>query len=301
MLFRNYLALDISQEGLSAVSLRRRGRGIALMGGRNLRFGEGVFSASAKEPNVLERERFRAFVTEVLDPLSGQEERVALSIPDGAGRLLLLDLDTPIKSKREGVEVIKWQAKETLPGDPSAFHLDYQVLQKDESGRSRVLAAFVAKDILRQYEDLLAEAGYHVSLIDFHSLGVYNFYHSRIDLGENFTLVGVEGERLFFQYFEGKTLTFHRAKGIEKDSKSLFQELSRTVVSCRETFPAFRRAAVFLHADRDDAQEILRSCFEREIIPLEPHLKRISTHPLTLSSAGEKGLVAALGMAERLM
>lgn len=301
MIYRSYLGLDIGAKDLRAVSLRRKGRGALLTGGRVLGFSEGIIDVSAREPNVSDKARFRDAIREVLDPLSGQEERIALSLPDGVGRVIPLEIDTPLKTKAEGMDILKWQMKGTLPGDLSDFHLDYQVLEKVEGGRYRVLVVVVSKKVLAQYEEIVDDAGYKATLVDFHSLGVYNFYHTRIDLGENFVLVGLEGNNLFFEYFEGGNLLFHRTRDVEGTPLSVFQDISRTVVNCTEKFSAFKRSAVFLHSDRDDALEVMKSSFGREVLPLDPHLDRMAQSPLDMPRLRIGNLVAAVGMAERLM
>jgi len=302
---RNFPALEVAPGQLRGVALTRKGRGSSLAGGRVVPLRQGEVALSVREPNVLEPRRFVEALVDVMAPLAGGEERIALSLPDGVGRVLLIETETAFKSKQEGIEILKWQMKGSLPGDPKDVQLDYQVLEKRESGRYRLAVSMVANQVLHQYEVLLAEAGYHALVIDFHSLNVYNYYRPRLDLGDDFMLVGVEERTLSLQCFQGRKLVFHRTREVETSPARVFQELSRALISCQESFPAFRRATVFLHTDRTEGgalAQALCSVYERDdIVLLDPHLERLAHPSLEVASESVRSLVAAVGAAERLM
>lgn len=304
MIRRTYLGLDVRSGELRAVALRRRGRGSALFGGRVLSLAEGVLVPSAREPNIRDLRSFVEGLHEVLGPLSGREERIALSLPESSGRVLLTEVDTPFKSKDEGVEILKWQFKGSLPFDPREVQVDYQVLEKTDTGRYRLVVALMSRKVLEQYETIFAEAGYNPSVIDFHSLHLYNYYRPRLDLGEALVLVGAEDGTLSFQYFQGQVLSFHRVREVAADPALVFREINRSLVGCREGFTAFRRAAVFVHSDWPETTSLLdavRSAFERDVVLLDPHLERLALAPLDLPQARARGLAAAIGAAERMM
>lgn len=304
MIFRNYLGLDITPGELRAVTLRRKGRAASMTGARLLSLPPGRLAPSPRESNVVDIKRLAENIREVLDPLAGREDRVALSLPDAAGRILLTEVEMPFKSRAEGMEILKWQLKSSLPLAAQETRLDYQLLEKNENGRYRVVVALTAEKVLRQYEEILAAAGYNAALIDFHSLNLYNYYRPRLDLGEDFILLGVEGGTISLQYFQGRSLTYHRSRETEPQASGIFQELNRTLVSCQKNFPAFGRATVYLHSNWDERAELLealRSSFERDLLPLQPHLEKLLGSSTGLSSGGVQGLVAAVGAAERMM
>jgi type IV pilus assembly protein PilM len=305
MFRRRYLALDVAPDELRGVALHRQGTGVSLDDGRVFSLQSGELFLSYREPNILEPRRFVEAIRKVLGPLAAGEERIALSLPDSSGRVLLAETETAFKSITEGVEILKWQLKNSLPGDPKDVQLDYQILKKSDTGRCTLAVSLIANRVLHQYEELLSEAGYHAAVIDFHSLHVYNYYRPRLDLGEDFILVGLEGSALSIQFFQGRVLAFHRAREVQTSPVQVFQELSRSVVGCHGNFPGFRRAAVFLHSDWPDRQPLadaVRSALEREeVAPLVPHLERLTPTSLQVKSESLPSLVAAVGAAERLL
>jgi type IV pilus assembly protein PilM len=301
---RTYLALDITPRQLRAIAMRRRGKASSLTGGRVLSLPEGVLTLSVREPNILDSRRFVEAVQELLDPLAGREERLALCLPDAVGRVMLVETETALRTREEGVDILKWQLKSSLPDAPKDVQLDFQVLHKSETGRFQVVTSFIAGRVLQQYEELLGEAGYGAAVVDFHSLSVYNYYRPRLDLGEDFILIGVEGGSLSVQLFQGQILCYHRCREVDPSPAGVFQELSRSLAGAQEQYPGFRRAAAFLHCDWADPQPLLaavRSAFEREEMQLlDPHLERLAAAGVeTVGRAGT--LVAAVGAAERLM
>ncbi len=82
--------------------------------------------------------------------------------------------------------------------------------------------------------------------------------------------------------------------------ESVFQELSRTLVSVAAHFPQFKKAAVFMHTDWDaepELQEALKGCFPQDVQLLDLH--RFSHD--RVEHAQPQVLAAAIGAAERLM
>lgn len=303
MIGRSYLGLDVARGELRAVALRRKGKRTILKGGRALSLSDGVLVPSLREPCIQDLKKMAEGIREVLDPMADREERIALSLPEGVGRVMVSEVENPFRSRAEGLEILRWQLKSSFPVDPREMRLDYQVLGRRENGRYRVVLTLVAAKVLDQFEELLSGLGYFPRVIDFHSLHLYNYYRSRIDLGEDFVFVGIEGRTLSLLFFQGQILNFHRCREVGTDPASVFQELNRSLVSCQENFPAFRRAAVFLHSDWKDVKDFLsplQSVFEREVVLLNPHLEHLLP-PVGTAAAAGRSLVAAIGAAERMM
>lgn len=305
MIRRTYLGVDVRAGELRTVALRRKGRGSSLAGGRIISLAGGGVVPSFQKLNILNLRSFMEALHEVLDPLAGREERIALSLPETAGKIILTEMETNFKTKEEGLEVLKWQLKSSLPFDSNDVRLDFQALEKSDTGRQRLIVALMSGKVLEQYEEVITEAGYNPTVVDFHSLNLYNYYRPRLDLGENFILVGIEGGSLSFQFFLSGILVFHRVRElVEANPQTIFRELNLTLVSCREKYPGFRRAAVFMHSDWEEngpLLEALASAFEREVVLLDPHLERLAPDSLDLPSWKSPCLAAAIGVAERMM
>lgn len=300
---RVFVGIDIQPDGLYLAALQRNRPHTRLVG---LRFEslEGILEVSSRQPNIRDTRRFIEGLRRGVEALAGEEERVALSLPDRAGRIYLTDVDAPFKTHQEGGDILKWHLKSNLPAPPAQVKLDYHVLDKRDDGRQRCIVAAIAQPVLEQYEDLVNEAGRHAIQIDFHSLNIYNYYRPRLDLGDEFILVGLERNLLSVQYVFGHILCYQRVREFKANPERTFREINRTLVEAYETFPAMKRCAVFAHIDPDvegDIDKLLSSAFEREVKSLDPALKRFSGEGTSGGLQPVGSIVAALGAAERMM
>lgn len=314
---RFYVGVDVQPGGLYLAVLQRNRPHNRLVG---LRFEslDGVVEASGRQPNIRDARRFVEGLRRGVDALAGQEERIALSLPDRSGRIYLTDVDVPFKSHDEGVDILKWRLKANLPGPPAQVQLDYQVLDKREDGHQRCLVAVIAKPVLEQYEDLVNEASRHAVAINFHSLNLYNYYRPRLDLGEEFILVGLEDGLLSLQYVLGHHLCYQRVREFKTNPERTFREINRSLVDAYAASPGMKRCAVFAHVDaglqsevdkstsnpdrkEGDYLQLLSAAFEREVKCLDPGLKRFSGEGKTGGLQPVGAVIAALGAAERMM
>jgi len=300
---RIFVGVDVQPGGLYLAALQRNRPSTRLVG---LRFEslEGVVEVSSRQPNIRDARRFVQGLRRGIDALAGQEERIALSLPDRAGRIYLTDVDAPFKSHQEGVDILKWRLKSSLPAPPAQVRLDYQVLAKREEGRQHCVVAAVSQSVLEQYEDLVNEAGRHAIQVGFHSLNLYNYYRPRLDIGDEFILVVLERDLLSIQYVIGHGLCYQRVREAKTSPERAFHEINRTLVEAYEAFPAMKRCAVFAHVDPDlsgESGKLLSAAFEREVKCLDPCLKRFSGEGKTGGLQPVGSVVAALGAAERMM
>ncbi len=300
---RFFVGVDVQPAGLYLAVLQRNRPHTKLVG---LRFEslDGVLDLSSKQPNIRDARRFVDGLRRGVDALAGQEERIALSLPDRSGRIYLTEVDAPFKTHAEGIDILKWRLKSNLPAPPAQVQLDYQVLGKRDDGRQRCVVAAISRPVLEQYEDLINEAGRHAIQIDFHSLNLYNYYRPRLDLGDEFILVSLEQGQLSIQYVMGQSLAYLRNREFKMNPERAFHEINRTLVEAYQTFPAMKRCPVFAHVDPDldgEVDKLLAASFEREVKCLDPALKRFSGNGKTGGLQPVGAVIAALGAAERML
>lgn len=303
MIYRNYLGLDIQPSSLRAVSLRRRRSTYELADGRVIGLPGNILVPGQHRANLLDTEAFALAVQDVLAPIAAGEERVAVSLPDVCGRLLLLQVETPLPAREESMDVVRWHLRDTLPADVP-MQLDYQVLSSDDSGRQRLVVACMPKMVLHQYEEALAAAGFGAERIVFRSLCQHNFFRRSFDAGEDFLLIVADEGTLVFQACQGGELVYHRARECPLTPESVFSELNRVIAGEGARFGALRRATVFMYAApgmQPELQPVLESLFERPVRCLTSQLQAQVAAGVTLHPSQEQSLVAAVGAAESLM
>lgn len=301
---RHYLGIDISATSLQAVSLERSGKDVRVAAARSRSLAAGMVKPQLRELNLTQPDAMAASLRDLLNPLGGGEERVALSLPDAAGRRFIHELETSFKSRDEALEILRWQLKSSLPAAPRDVQLDYQLLSKNDQGRSRLLVSMVAKKVLEQYEDLLQAAGCKPVVVDFHSLNLLNFYQAQLDFNDDLIMCIVAGPTLVFLFFQNGQMVLQRCREVGDQVERVFQEVNRSVSGSRDKLPSLGRARVVLHSDWEDPEalrEAIAGVLEKPIQLLEPRLEKLFDGPATITPWQGRSLAAAVGAAARLM
>jgi type IV pilus assembly protein PilM len=256
MLFaKQALGIEIAQGGLKMALVggkkgapRLDASGIASFPADTVRF-------SLKEPNVQNPEVFVAKVRETYLLLLGKTKRVSVSLPDAAGRVLILDLETRFRSREEGADIIRWKLKKNFPFDIQEAHLDFQVLQEKDTGEISTLVALVSQQVVRQYEDLLVQAGLQPNRIDFTTFNMYRLFAERFDLSEDYAFLACHGGVISVLVFADGVMTFYRAKELPGgmfDVNRVFREVSSSLLVYQEKESARPIKDVFYVVDREE-------------------------------------------------
>lgn len=303
MLKRTCIGLDIGHDVLHAVAVQRRGKQLILCGANSHSLEAGTVTPGFSDSNVLKPDLFVRSVKELLEPLMRRDNRISISLPDRSGNVFLLDVETPFKNYAEGSEIVRWQLKDLLPDKTSPLIVDYQILEEKDSGLKKLLVAVASRDVLKHYEALIEQAGFAAAMIDFHSLALYNAYRSRVDLGRDFILIGVDGCQLSIQVFVNQVPVFHRTRQVEHDPQQIFQEVNRSLVGCRKDLSNFNRIPVFLHNDWAEGELLsaVDAVFDQTVESVTSPMGRLIQSPqFNADSVDVNSMVAALGAVEQL-
>lgn len=305
MFSRTALGLEINSNGIR----------IGLVGGTRTRpvlqaFSEHPFApetikVNLREPNILNPAAFVAAVRDAHLRLLTRTTRIAVSLPDAAGRVLLLDLDTRFKSRDEAADIIRWKLKKNFPFDINDAHFDFQQVQQRETGEISVLVSLICRQVLNQYEDLIVEAGLQPNQIDFTSFRLHELFSPRLSVDEDYLFVSHFDGVLSILLFKGGTLDFYRSKEIASARFSVnrvYREISSSLLVYHDKAPDMSLGKAYCFIDRRHSEEF-RSMVA-EAADLEPVLldaERAIIRSSGLSADAEKvhELTAVLGSALR--
>jgi len=298
--------------GLEICSDRVR---LALVGGSRSRpvveaMYETIFPADAlrvslREPNVLQQAAFVSAVRETGLRLLATTARASVALPDAAGRVMLVDLDTRFKSRDEAADIIRWKLKKNFPFDIKDAHFDFQVLQEKGSGEISVLVSLVCRQVLQQYEELLVEAGLEPNQIDFTTFRLYELFAPRFTLDEDYVFICHAAGVLSVMLFRGGVLSFYRAKELAGRTFSvnrIYREITSSLHVYQDKAPGLSIGKVFCFVAQehgDDFRSLVADATNQEpvILDVERVVTRAPscmTDPTTLFS-----MTAAIGAAVR--
>lgn len=206
------IGLEISKDGVGAALLRQD---------KDLPVLEQTFFASlppdtlrlsSSEPHLLNPVVLAQQLKLLRKSVPSGVSRVALSLPDVVGRIILLELDQSWKSRAEAVEMILWKMKKKLPNEVPDLHLDFQVLERREEAPSLLLVTFVARQIIEEYENLLFESGFQPDWIDLHQMSLLRAFTEEIGQDGISAFVSWYGENLTVVIVHDSIPVFWRSK-----------------------------------------------------------------------------------------
>jgi len=247
------LGLELSNEGLS-LAVVAGGKSLGLEAGLSLPFPPGTLQLSRREPNITNPQAFVAAVREAHLRLLSRERSVSVSLPDATGRVMLLDLEARFKNRGEGLDIIRWKLKKSLPFDISTVHLDYQILEEKESGAVSLLVSLISRAVVTQYEDLLIEAGLEPKFLDFTSFNLYRLFSPRLEMSENGAFVTFYRGAMTVLIFHGGVLSFYRTKETVGDEQNLYREVNSSFLVYEDRYPGQGVGEVFCMAGAKDAE-----------------------------------------------
>jgi type IV pilus assembly protein PilM len=220
-----------------------------------------VLKPSIKDQNIINPASLGGELSESYLKLSTDIKRVSLSIPDLAGRVMILEMDSPIKNKEEGVDQVKWKLKKSFPVELSELHLDYHLLKSSEEGVSTLLVALASKNIVNEYEELILSLSLEPAKIDFASFNLYRLFASRLEVVEHMAFLTCYRGMLSVMIFQDGILDFHRSKFIStslSDPVRLYREVNSSILVYSDSKGGWKPQKLFYYAPPAE-RSLLRS------------------------------------------
>jgi type IV pilus assembly protein PilM len=218
----------------------------------------GALRVSLREPNILDPQSFGDAVRSAHNLLLHSGTRLSITLPDGVGRIMMLDVEGRFKSRAEGLDIIRWKLKKNIPFDIADTHLDYQQLSVRENGDMAMMVALVSRAVIGQYEELLVTAGFTPARIDFNSFNLYRAFEGRLAHQDDVTLISFYGSTLSILIFANGVLEFQRIKDLSGshgvDSR-VYMEINSSLMVYHERFPEREVQHVSCIAPPDVARE----------------------------------------------
>ncbi len=175
-------AVEITPDRISAVRLdvdRKSGtRRLAAAESRPLP--EGAVEVSLTRPNILDAAALMEALHSMFVKIAPRDHRVSLLLPDDVARVSLLGFAALPKTRRELQDLVRFRMSKSLPFKPEEAVMDLMVLRgsapQPGTSSASVLAAFVHRSVLEQYESLLAACGYWPGLVSLSTFELFNLF-----------------------------------------------------------------------------------------------------------------------------
>lgn len=179
------VAVELAPDRVTAVRLaadRKSGK-LRLEAAQSRPVPDGAIEVSLTKPNILEEKAVKAAVTEALHRLGPKDHRISVLLPDDVARVALLGFATLPKTRRELADLVRFRMAKSLPFKPEEAVMDLMVLagRAPQPGASAasVLASFVHRGVVEQYEGLFASCGYWPGLVSLSTFEMFNLFRPR--------------------------------------------------------------------------------------------------------------------------
>ncbi|MFQ5876537.1 MAG: type IV pilus biogenesis protein PilM [Acidobacteriota bacterium] len=303
-------AVEIAPDRVTAVRVaqeRKTGRWV-LQGAASGPLPPGAIQPSLTRPNILAPGPVARALESVLSEVGAGEGRISLLLPDHVARVALLGFAALPRSRRELSDLVRFRMARSLPFKPDQAVMDIMVLGRGggaspQSSAFSVLAAFVHRAILEQYEGLMASAGLWPGLVGLSTLELYNLFRPRFDalLGKekDALLINVTRHDMTFLIFRDEDLIFYRCKlhlpGAEGDAAltALRREIYTSFAFYQEKLLGRGIGRVFLRTSGVAADVVREVVSEEAGCPIEALeltarlslAEEVSPDPETLAAA----------------
>jgi len=157
-------AVSISEQQLALVALKRRKGDFELLRLAVTPLAPGIVQTEFVRPNVTDEAAFRKAVDRLLNQAgAGNLSKVAVALPQGAVRSLIVDVEKEPESQTELEQMLEWKIERGFGASPGELRLSRRRVHF-EGTRVHWFVTAAHHHVMEQYEKLFVELGWHVGL-----------------------------------------------------------------------------------------------------------------------------------------
>jgi Tfp pilus assembly PilM family ATPase len=156
------------ERGVASVVHLEKGRGNSCTVRRAATFdlSDSIIRPSFDEKNIPNPPQLASVLGELATSAGlMKQKRWSLSLPEATTRTLVLTMESQSQSASELQEVMRWKMERGFGAPLEELSVSKEKLQKDSQGRDRYLAVGTRRDVLGEYESVLASLGWRAGLI----------------------------------------------------------------------------------------------------------------------------------------
>jgi hypothetical protein len=237
---KQFTGMEIAPTAIRMAIVEKSGKTWRLVKGATIPLPEGTIKPSFKSPNIVEPKLFLEAVQRLLTEFEGTARTVGLSLPSEIVRILIRGYPKLPDSRAEIEKLISWSLEKSFHFPIENTKVSYQVTGSDVSGMTHLLVTIAMKDVIRQYEDLLAQLNVDTRVVRPAGVNLYNFFSPNLPRKGTHAFLGLFDNYFSFLVFENARLTFFH--GVKRGFSDLqfFQDVDLTMQHYLESSPGKR-------------------------------------------------------------
>jgi len=237
---KRFTGMEIAPTAIRMALVEKTGRTWRLVKSASMPLPEGTIKPSFKTLNVIEPELLLEAIQRLLDEFEGHTRSIGLSLPSEMVRVLIRGYPKLPESRPEIEKLISWSLEKSFHFPIENTKVSYQITGNDVSGMSHLLVTLAMKDVIRQYEDLLAKLNADTRVVRPAGINLFNFFGPGLPDKGTHAFLGLFDNYFSFLVFENERLTFFH--GVKRGFSDLqfFQDVDLTMQHYLESNPGKR-------------------------------------------------------------
>jgi type IV pilus assembly protein PilM len=166
-------------------------------------------------PNIVDEAAVEAAVKRTLEAV-GTPRRVALVVPDAVAKVSLLRFEQVPGRPQDLEAMIRWQMRKSVPFRVDEAQVTWAEGQAPDGSGHEFVVAIARREVVAQYEAVVARAGVHVGLVDLASFNLVNLVLAQ-DAPDDWLLVHLAGDAVTLAIVRRGQVIFYRQRGAEAE------------------------------------------------------------------------------------
>jgi Tfp pilus assembly PilM family ATPase len=267
---------------------------------------DGTVKPAFKSPNIVKPEEFNNAVQRLLKGYPGKIAAAGLSLPSEIIRVLIRGYPKLPDSRAEIEKLINWSLEKSFHFPIENTQISYQPTGHDGAGNANLLVTIGMKNVVQQFETLLAGQSVDTRVVRPASVNLYNFFAPLIPHEGTHAFLGLFENYFNFLVFEDIRLMFFH--GVKRGFSDLqfFQDVDMTIQHYLDTNPGKRIERLYIGSQvgyHDELLEVLGNLIEIKVAVLKEHTLIDSPfdHRQPLERLQLSSFVSAIGAAQSLL
>lgn len=261
-------AVEVASRHVSAATIGRRGGQPVVSAYAVEPLPEGAVVPSLTTQNIHDRALVGAAVAQVLEAV-GRPKRIGLVLPDPVAKISLVRFEQVPPRAQDLAQLIRWQVRKAAPFPIESAQVSFTEAGAVAGGRE-FLVSVARRDVVEEYETLVAAAGAHAGIVDLSTFNVVNavLVSATAPFDHDWLLVNVGApDQASIAILRGAQIIFFRTRGAESDG-TLADLVHQTAMYYEDRLQGggFTRA-VICGSSGDDVR---RGLEQRLGLPIEP-------------------------------
>lgn len=202
-------AVEIAPDRISAAALARGGP-MRVQAYVSEPLPAGAIAPSLGARNIIDRDGVTEAVRAVLGRLGTRPARVALVVPDLAGKVSVVRFERVPPRRDDLDQLVRWQIRKALPFPIEDASVSYTPGRHGPEGNEFIVVA-ARRDVVGEYEEMCAAAGAHAGLVELATFSVLNLTLAAtaavegdwlvVHMRPEYTSIGIlrDGDLIFFR------------------------------------------------------------------------------------------------------